>query len=72
MMMTLKIELEQCFNISGLSKSPSIFDIKKLTWLNGEYIKNMDAESFYILAENRLKNAIEQQALILNSQLLSQ
>ena len=56
-------ELEQCFNISGLSKSPSIFDIKKLTWLNGEYIKNMDAESFYILAENRLKNAIKNTTL---------
>jgi len=56
-------ELEQCFNISGLSKSPSIFDIKKLTWLNGEYIKNMDAENFYMLAENRLKNAIKSTTL---------
>ena len=28
-------ELEKAFTIEGLSKSPSIFDIKKLTWLNG-------------------------------------
>ena len=35
-------ELCEKFNVSGLSKSPSIFDKKKLTWMNGEYIKAMD------------------------------
>ncbi|MBM6829888.1 glutamate--tRNA ligase [Anaerotignum lactatifermentans] len=54
---TLK-ELEECFDISGLSKSPSIFDIKKLTWMNGEYMKNMDFEKFYALAEPKLTEAL--------------
>ena len=56
-------ELEKAFTIEGLSKSPSIFDIKKLTWLNGEYIKNMKPDDFYILAENRLKKAIKNTSL---------
>lgn len=51
-------ELEEKFTISGLSKSPSIFDLKKLTWMNSEYIKKMDPEAFYILAEEKLKSAI--------------
>lgn len=54
---TLK-ELEETFDISGLSKSPSIFDIKKLTWMNGEYMKAMDFEKFYALAEPKLKEAL--------------
>ena len=56
-------ELEKAFHISGLSKSPSIFDIKKLTWLNGEYIKNMNPDTFYLLAESRLKQAIQKETL---------
>lgn len=56
-------ELEKAFQISGLSKSPSIFDIKKLTWLNGEYIKKMNPEAFYTLAESRLKQAIQKETL---------
>ena len=52
-------ELIKKFNISGISKSPSIFDIKKLTWMNGEYIKAMDFDKFYELAESRLKDAVK-------------
>lgn len=59
---TLK-ELEQKFDISGLSKSPSIFDIKKLTWMNSEYIKNMDFEKFYQLAEPKLKECVKNSKL---------
>ncbi len=39
-------ELEQAFDISGISKSPAVFDYDKLTWLNGEYIRNMPLEKF--------------------------
>lgn len=59
---TLK-ELEQKFDISGLSKSPSIFDIKKLTWMNSEYIKNMHFEKFYQLAEPKLKESVKNSTL---------
>ena len=51
-------ELEERFNIAGLSKSPAIFDIKKLTWMNGEYLKAMEFEQFYALAEPKLKEAL--------------
>ena len=43
--MTLS-ELEQAFSLSGLNKSPAIFDEPKLRWLSGEYIKAASAEEF--------------------------
>lgn len=52
-------ELIKEFNIKGLSKSPAIFDIEKLTWMNGEYIKKMDKDEFYKWAEPELKSAIK-------------
>ena len=52
-------ELEEKFNIAGISKSPSIFDIKKLTWMNGEYLKKMDFDEYYKLAEPKLKEAVK-------------
>ena len=39
-------ELEQAFDINGISKSPSVFDYDKLSWFNGEYIKAMTPEEF--------------------------
>ena len=39
-------ELQQAFHIEGLSKSPAIFDVNKLTWMNGEYIRKMDEAAF--------------------------
>jgi len=39
-------ELKQMFSVDGLSKSCAIFDKAKLTWLNGEYIKELSAEKF--------------------------
>ncbi len=51
-------ELEENFDMAGLSKSPAIFDIKKLTWMNSEYLKAMDFEKYYALAESKLKEAL--------------
>ncbi|WP_302769887.1 glutamate--tRNA ligase [Anaerotignum lactatifermentans] len=51
-------ELEENFDMAGLSKSPAIFDIKKLTWMNSEYLKAMDFDKFYALAEPKLKEAL--------------
>jgi len=39
-------ELIEKFSISGLSKSSSIFDEAKMRWLNGEYIKELDFDTF--------------------------
>lgn len=51
-------ELEENFDMAGLSKSPAIFDIKKLTWMNSEYLKAMDFEKYYALAEPKLKEEL--------------
>ncbi|MDR3238777.1 MAG: glutamate--tRNA ligase [Clostridiales bacterium] len=51
-------ELVDCFDTAGLSKSPSIFDIQKLTWMNGEYFKRMDPEAFYAMSLKALREAV--------------
>jgi len=43
-------ELEQIFDIHGISKSPAVFDIAKLKWMNGEYIRRMTPEQFHAAA----------------------
>ena len=51
-------ELVDAFDISGISKSPAVFDIVKLRWMNAEYIKKLDPDAFYTKAEPWLKQAI--------------
>lgn len=43
-------ELEQIFSVKCLSKSPATFDLDKLKWMNGEYLKAMDMGDFLPLA----------------------
>lgn len=43
-------ELEKVFSIDRISKSPSVFDMAKLRWFNGEYIRAMSPEAFHDLA----------------------
>ena len=51
-------ELIQKFDYHRISKSPAVFDIVKLRWMNGEYIKAMDFDAFYEMAEPYLKKAL--------------
>ena len=51
-------ELLKAFKVSRISKSPAIFDIDKLAWMNGEYINKMDLDSFYELAKPILEEII--------------
>ncbi len=44
-------ELEKIFSSERLNKSPAIFDITKLTWMNGCYIRNLTADDFHQLAK---------------------
>lgn len=39
-------ELIEAFSLEGLSKSPAIFDVNKLTWMNAEYIRRLDPNEF--------------------------
>lgn len=40
-------ELVEAFDYRNMSKSPAVFDMQKLRWMNGEYIKAMDFDKFY-------------------------
>ena len=39
-------ELVENFDYRHMSKSPAVFDIQKLKWMNGEYIKSMDFDTY--------------------------
>ncbi len=43
-------ELKQVFSVERLNRSPAIFDITKLTWMNGCYIRALPFEEFHKLA----------------------
>lgn len=51
-------ELIKEFDYHRISKSPAVFDIVKLRWMNGEYIKAMDFDKFYEMAEPYLKKVL--------------
>ena len=51
-------ELVKVFDYHHMSKSPAVFDVVKLRWMNGEYIKAMDFDEFYPLAEPFIDKAI--------------
>lgn len=51
-------ELIKNFDYHKVNKSPSVFDIQKLKWMNGEYIKAMDNEKFYEMALPYVKQVI--------------
>ena len=57
---TLK-ELTDRFDYHHLSKSPAVFDYTKLKWMNGEYLKAMDFDRFYEMAEPYLKDAVKKE-----------
>ncbi len=52
-------ELIKKFDYHRISKSPAVFDSVKLRWMNGEYIKAMDFDRFYEMAEPYLKAVLK-------------
>ena len=55
---TLK-ELEEVFDLEGLSKSPSFFDIQKLKWFNAEYIRKLSPEKYLEIATPWMAKALD-------------
>lgn len=51
-------ELVKVFDYRHISKSPAVFDMVKLKWMNGEYLKAMDPETFFRMAEPYLKKYV--------------
>ena len=52
-------ELVEAFNYHNMSKSPAVLDMTKLKWMNGEYLKAMDEDRFYEMAEPYIKEVIK-------------
>lgn len=52
-------ELIKVFDIKRISKSPAIFDIDKLTWMNGMYLRAMSEEKFYETVKPYIEEAIK-------------
>ena len=52
-------ELIKEFDESRLSKSPSMFDKSRLTWVNNRYIKNLSEDDFYNLCYPFLNEAYD-------------
>ena len=43
-------ELVKAFDYHRINKAPAVFDMVKLKWMNGEYMKAMDFDKFYEMA----------------------
>ncbi len=52
-------ELENIFSVERISKSPSVFDMAKLRWFNGEYLRAMSRETFHELALPWIKKGLD-------------
>jgi len=54
-------ELIRLFDLKGVGRKGAVFDIKKLLWMNGEYIKKMDRDELctkiipYLIKDNLVK-----------------
>ncbi len=51
-------ELIREFDYTHINKAPSVFDMVKLRWMNGEYLKAMDDDKYFELALPYVKKAV--------------
>ena len=56
-------ELVDAFDIAGISKSPAIFDIDKLTYFNATYLRAMAPEDFAKAAEPYIRQGVQNPAI---------
>ena len=49
-------QLIKIFSIKRIQKSNAIFDIKKLDWMNSQYIKNLDVNVLINLSHDFIEN----------------
>lgn len=54
-------ELIESFDYHRISKSPAVFDMGKLRWMNGEYIKAMDFDAFYARALPYIRESLHRE-----------
>ena len=56
-------ELVKAFDIAGISKSPAIFDIDKLTYFNATYLRALAPEAFAKVAEPYIRESVKNPAI---------
>ena len=56
-------ELVEAFDIAGISKSPAIFDIEKLTYFNATYLRALAPEKFAEVAEPYIRQSVKNPAI---------
>ena len=56
-------ELIKAFDLTGVSKSPAIFDIEKLTHFNAVYLRAMAPEDFAKVAEPYIRQSVKNPAI---------
>ena len=56
-------ELVDAFDIAGISKSPAIFDIEKLTYFNATYLRRLTPEAFAKVAEPYIRQGVKNPAI---------
>jgi len=56
-------ELEKAFSLKRINKSGSVFDVEKLNWMNGQYLRNLDldligkyAKKYFDAADYHIEN----------------
>ena len=54
-------ELVEAFDIHRINKAPGIFDVKKLTWFNAEYIRRLTPEAYAEMAKPWLSQVLDPQ-----------
>lgn len=54
-------EMVENFDVSGISKSPAIFDPNKLDWINGEYIRKLTPDEFHDMAMPWIKKGVKKE-----------
>ncbi|KPJ64691.1 hypothetical protein AMK68_00930 [candidate division KD3-62 bacterium DG_56] len=50
-------ELIEAFSVEGIGKSPAVFDVEKLTWMNGHYLRQCPIERLTDLVLPYLRSA---------------
>ena len=53
-------ELCKAFDVKHIGTTGAIFDINKLTWMNGVYLRNMDIEKYYELVKPHIYKTVSE------------
>jgi len=62
-----KDDLIQQFGLERVHKSGAVFDVKKLTWMNGQYLRKLSGDAFYEAIFPYLENSLKEKMMKLST-----